>query len=70
MQQLPGPIMHCAIDCDVITKTNRERVKHGVDVLKSFFIFATYMGSLFHVIEQEMYAISWRTPIISAIGQH
>ena len=48
------------IVCDVISRTETERVRHGDDVLRSSFL-SSFMDSLCRVRNKIMYVLSWRT---------
>ena len=49
-----------AIDCNVISRMNAERVRHRDDVLRSSFL-SSFLDSLCRVRNKIMYVLSWRT---------
>ena len=49
-----------AINCDVISRTNTERVRHGDDVWKSSYL-SSFLDSLCRVRNKIMYVLWWRT---------
>ena len=52
--------MSSIINCDVISRTKTERVRHGDDVQTSSFL-SSFMDSLCHVRNKIMHVLSWRT---------
>ena len=53
-------VMSSEIDCDVISRTKTERVRHGDDVWRSSFV-SSFMELLCHVSNKLMYVLAWRT---------
>ena len=49
-----------AIDCDVISRTKTERVRHGDDEYRSSFLLS-FLDSLCHVRNKIMHVILWQT---------
>ena len=49
-----------AIDCDIISRTKIERVRHRDDVKRLLFLLP-FMDSLCHVRNRIMYELSWQT---------
>ena len=58
--KLPSHHHRFTIDCDVITTTKAEQVRHDVDACESSF-WSPCMGWCCHVRNRIMYLLSWRT---------
>ena len=49
-----------AIDCDVISRTRTERMRHGDDMWRSSFLSA-FMDSLCRIRKKMMFVLEWQT---------
>ena len=53
-------IMHCATDCDVITRIRTHWVRHGIDVWRSR-VRSSFVASLCCVRNELIYVLWWQT---------